>query len=276
MKPPRFDYERVEGVEAALARLAELGDDARVLAGGQSLVPMLNMRVAAPQVLLDIGRVAALGGIAERPGALVVGATCRQAELERWPGLAARVPLLALALPAIGHYQTRARGTVGGSIVHADPSAELPLVAAVLAAEVGLRSHAGERRVAAREFFKGALETARTDEELLTEVVFPLAIPGGGYAFEEVAMRHGDFAIVAVAALARPGGLVLGAAGLADAPVVREWPHIEGDALADALAELGREVEVLSDQHASASYRRMLLATLGTRVAARARAGAAG
>jgi 2-furoyl-CoA dehydrogenase FAD binding subunit len=274
VKPPRFDYERAESAEAAIAHLAELGDEARILAGGQSLLPMLSMRLAAPAVLIDVGRVRGLDAIEAREDIVSVGATCRQASLERWTSSDPRLPLLGLVLPWIGHYQTRARGTVGGSLAHADPSAELPLAAATLGGTIRLGSARGERSVPARDFFLGALETAGADDELLLALELPVAAPGSGHAFEEVSLRRGDFAILAVAAVARPGRLVLGAAGLADAPVVREWDALAPDDLDDALDRLGREVEVLEDQHASAEYRRMCLRNVGARVAAAARAAA--
>ena len=174
MKPASFDYLRPAGVEEALAALGEAGDDARVLAGGLSLVPMMNFRVVAPAVVIDIGGIGELERIADDGSEVEVGAGVVQAALERWSDLARRLPLLAAAFPHIGHYPTRARGTVGGSIAHCDPSAELPLALAVLDGTVRLRSTAGERLVRAREFFEGPLQTACREDEMV--VATPLAV----------------------------------------------------------------------------------------------------
>lgn len=263
MKPAPFDYLRPETPDEALAALAEAGDEARLLAGGQSLMAMLNLRVVQPALLIDISGLAALGGIGRDGDALTVGAAVTQATLERHPGLADEVPLLAMALPWIGHDQTRNRGTVCGSIAHADPSAELPLVLAALGGEVRLRSARGRRRLAATNFFAGMLATARQPDEMIEAVRFPCRRSGEAYAFREMALRHGDFALCAVAAVASARGLRLAVGGVADRPVVRDWPPLEGGALDDALNEFAWALGAGDDAHASARYRRSLVRKLG-------------
>ena len=275
MKPAPFDYVRPDGVEAAVAALAETGDDARLLAGGLSLAPMMNFRLVAPAVVIDVGGLEALKEVTDHGPEIEVGAGVTQAAFERWPRLAARLPLAAEALPHVGHYPTRARGTVGGSIAHADPSAELPLVLAVLDGAVRLRSAAGERLAPARTFFRGPLETACREDEMVVATRWPCAGTDAGHAFGEVALRHGDFALAACAAVVRGDRMTVGFGGVADTPIVREWPLLAGGALDDALADLGREVDVVDDGEGGAEYRRGLIRTLGARTAARAASAAA-
>src|SRR5712692_7159868 len=198
MKPRPFDYARPDTVEEALAILGEHGDDARVLAGGQTLMAMLNLRLVAPEVVVDITRIPELDVIREVDGKIEVGAAVTQNRLLAWPPLSGKLPLLHAALPFVGHFQTRNKGTVCGSIAHADPSSEIPLVLAVLGGEVVLRSRKRTRVIAASEFQQGMLMTAREPDELITAVRFPVL--NAGVAFREVARRHGDFAIIAIAA----------------------------------------------------------------------------
>jgi len=264
MKPAAFDYARPESRKEVLKLLAEAGSDARVLAGGQSLMAVLNMRLAEPSLVIDIGNVADLRYIEIRDDRLCIGANTRQAELVAWPELAERVPLLAQVMPWVGHFQTRNRGTVCGSVAHADPSAELPLCLAVLGGEIVLeRRHwrRGRRVVPAGEFFQGLLTTARAPDELITGVRFPLARSDHHYRFTEVAMRHGDFALVALAADIGPDDILLGAGGVADRPVVRRMPRdADLDTELNTFAwSLGAE----DDGHASAAYRRQLVRELG-------------
>jgi len=261
MKPRPFDYARPDTVEEALALLAEYGDDARILAGGQSLVAMLNLRLLEPAVLIDISRLAELDTIRDAGGYIEIGAAVTQNRLLAWPGLAQKLPLVAAALPFVGHFQTRNKGTVCGSIAHADPSSELPLSLAVLEGAVVLRSKVrGERVVAADAFLQGMLTTARAADELIAAVRFPV-IEGNGAAFKEVARRHGDFAIVAVAAIAdRRGSIQLGVGGMAGKPMVR---GINGDA-GKAVAAWADELEGYDDLHASAALRRDLFRNLST------------
>ena len=263
MKPPRFDYIRADSVEEAIEALAEHGDDARVLAGGQSLVAMLNMRLVAPAVVVDISRVPELATIAHTGDAVEIGAAVTQAAVERLDGLAEHLPLVARALPFVGHYQTRARGTVCGSVAHADPSSELPLCLTALGGEVVLRSTRGTRTVTAADFQQDVLTTACEPDEMIVTVRFPLHAPGEGCAFTELGIRHGDFAIVAVAAVASATRVRVGIGGCADRPHVTEFPPPAGRALEDELNTLAWSLPFDDDHHASARYRRDLVRNLG-------------
>jgi len=258
MKPRPFDYVRPDTVEETLALLSQYGEDARILAGGQSLIPMLNLRLIDPAVLIDISRIAELDAITDRGAAVEIGAAVTQNRLMAWPGLGEKLALLAAALPFVGHFQTRNKGTVCGSVAHADPSSEIPLALAVSGGEVVLRSRRGSRVLAAAEFQKDMLTTARAPDELVTAVRFPV-IEGKGVAFDEVARRHGDFAIIAVAAIADARGAVqLGVGGMAGRPMVRP---INGDA-GGAIAAWADELEGYEDLHASAALRRDLFKNL--------------
>jgi 2-furoyl-CoA dehydrogenase FAD binding subunit len=261
MKPAPFDYVRAESLDEALDVLGREGGDARILAGGQSLMPMLNMPLARPKVLIDIMRLNELAQIKRAAGAVTVGAGVRQAALLAWPGLRGGLPLLAQALPWTGHIQTRSRGTVCGSIAHADPSAELPLVLLALSGTVHLRSRKRRRRVASRDFFVGMMGTTRADDELIEAVSFPII--GARCAFREVARRHGDFAIVACAAVATKGGVRVAVGGVSDVPVVRDFPRLDGAVLDDALNDFAYDLGARDDLHASARYRRDLVRALG-------------
>ena len=268
MKPRPFDYLRPDTVEEALALLAEYGDDARVLAGGQSLVPMLNLRIVEADALIDILRIAALDVIREVRDkelgqSIEIGAAVTQNKLLAWPQLSEKLPLVAAALPHVGHFQTRNKGTVCGSIAHADPSSELPLALALLGGAIVLKSQRGERLLAAKDFQKDMLTTARAGDELITAVRFPAANGNGigrGVGFREVARRHGDFAIVAVAAVAENKNTVrLGVGGLAGTPMVR---RIAVNGAEEALREWAGELEGYEDLHASAAMRRDLFRNL--------------
>ena len=272
MKPARFDYVRADTLGQAHAVLAEEGSDASVIAGGQTLVPMLSMRMARPKVLLDIMHLHALSVITIEDGMICVGATVRQAALLDWPQLADRLPLLALALPWVGHAQTRARGTVCGSVALADPSAEIPLALIALAGDITLSAHTGRRQVPAVDFFQGLMSTARRDDELIEAVRFPARRPGHGYAFREFARRHGDFAIVACAAVASDNGARLAVGGVADRPTARDFGALDGDALLDALNAFARDLDAQDDLHGTADYRRMLVRELGHQTIVEARA----
>ena len=265
MKPAAFDYVCAETREEALGVLAEAGGDARVLAGGQSLMAMLNMRLARPKILIDIMRVADLDRIDAARGEVVIGAAVRQATLLGWAELATKLPLVAAVLPWTGHVQTRSRGTVCGSIAHADPSAELPLALVALGGAVHLRKAKRARRLAATDFFTGMMATARADDELIEAVSFPI-VAGRGYAFREFARRHGDFAIVACAAVVSDSGLRFAVGGVADVPTARDWPRLEGAALDDALNAFAYELDARGDVHATARYRRDLVRSIGRAV----------
>jgi len=259
MKPAPFDYVRAETLAEAHDVLAAEGGDAAILAGGQSLVPLLSMRMARPKVLVDIMHVEGLDGIRVENDTIHVGACVRQADLLAWPELTKHQPLLAQALPLVGHWQTRARGTVCGSIALADPSAELTLVLAALGGGIVVSSGKGRRTVKAAEFFTGVMSTARKDDELVESVSFPCARPGGGYAFREFARRHGDFAIVSCAAVVTEQSVRLAVGGVADRPIIRALD----DARDDALAAFADEMDARDDLHATAEYRRTLVRRLG-------------
>src|SRR5260370_28956604 len=204
MKPPRFQYCAPRKLDEALALLGQYGPDAKVLAGGQSLVPLLNMRLAAPAYLVDINRIAALNYIHAEDGCLAVGAAARQRQVERSALVRQQFPLLVEVVQHIGHMQIRNRGTIAGSIAHADPAAELPALLACLNGEVLAQSSHGERVIKAEEFFTGYLSTALEPGEMLTEVRFPLIAPQAGWAFMEFARRSGDYALVGAAAVVTP------------------------------------------------------------------------
>ena len=266
MKPKAFDYLKVSSAEEAVVALAQGGEDARIIAGGLSLMPMLNFRLAEPSILIDISRVDSLNYIRETGGHVEIGAATRQADLMRWDGLVNKLPLLNAAFPFIGHYQTRAKGTVCGSLSHADPSSELPLCLAVLEGEVDLQSTNGKRTIPANQFQTGMLSTAKQVGEMVTAARYPTAKAGYGYAFTEMAQRRGDFAIVALAAVASAKKIKLGIGGVADRPIVREWDILEGDSLNDALNEFAWDLGGYDDIHATARYRRELVRRLGRRV----------
>jgi 2-furoyl-CoA dehydrogenase FAD binding subunit len=263
MKPHPFEYARPDTVEEAVDLLREYGDAARVLAGGQSLLAMLNLRLLEPSLLIDISRIAELSQIQEIDGWIEVGAAVTQNRLLAWPGLKAKLPLLAAAMPYVGHFQTRNKGTVCGSIAHADPSSEIPLSLALLGGEVVLRSHKGMRVLPAHEFQQGMLTTAREAVELVTAVRFPVQA-SRRVGFREVARRHGDFAIVAVGAIANGTKVKIGVGGMAGRPATRE---LAADTdLGDAINALAYELEGYEDMHASSRMRRDILRRVGPTV----------
>lgn len=266
MKPAPFSYVRAATAEEALAALATHGAEARVLAGGQSLMAMVNMRLARPSVLVDIMGIDTLATLALEQDMLVIGAGARQTMVQGRRSLAAEVPLLAAAMPWIGHWQTRTRATICGSIAHADPSAELPLVLVALGGEVRLRTRRRRRRVSAEQFFLAPMLTARGDDELIEQVAFPIARPGTGYAFAEMGRRHGDFAIVGCAAVVDGAGMRLAVGGVADTPVLHRLPVLSGSALDDALNDIAWSLPAREDIHATPRYRRDLVRHLGRTV----------
>jgi 2-furoyl-CoA dehydrogenase FAD binding subunit len=266
MKPRPFDYARPDTVDETVGLLAEHGDEARILAGGQSLMAMMNLRLADPAMLIDITRMAELSHIRDLCDRIEVGAAVTQNKLLAWPDLKKKLPLLAVALPHVGHFQTRNKGTVCGSIAHADPSSEIPLSLAMLEGEVVLRGKRGERVLKAKDFQLDMLTTAREGDELIVAVRFP--VHGRGAAFREVARRHGDFAMVAVAALIGDNGSIrLGVGGMAGTPVVRV---ITNGGAKDAVEKLATELEGYEDLHASAELRRDILRNLAPLVIAEA------
>ncbi len=281
MKPAAFEYCRADTIDDALELLDEFGADAVVLAGGQSLSAMLNMRLVRPRAVIDVNRIGELGGVARGDGWIRTGAMLRQADALADRSLMADLPLLAEAMPEIGHFQTRSRGTLGGSAAHADPSAEIPLILVALGGEVLLRSRTACRTATAREFFLGPLTTARRGDELVTALRWPARRPGGGHAFAEIAQRRGDFAIAACAAVVEigPDGALeaasLGVGGVEDRPRRIDAGGWRGAApapetaaaIADAAAS---EVDPMEDGQADAAYRRQLVRVLGARVLKRA------
>jgi 2-furoyl-CoA dehydrogenase FAD binding subunit len=271
VKPPRFDYVRPENIEEAVEVLAGTGADARVLAGGQSLMAMLNMRLARPQVLVDIMHVPVMDQIRTEAGTAVIPAATRQAELAAWSGLARQLPLVAQMIPWIGHAQTRSRGTVCGSVAHADPSAELPLAMVALDGQIVLRSKKRKRVVAARDFFIGTMLTACLDDELIQEVRIPVSKSGTGTAFREVGRRKGDFAMVACAAIVHGQGVRLAVGGVNDVPAMRDWNRLSDSDVSDALNDFAWSLEARSDLHATARYRRDLVRNLGRQAIGEAR-----
>lgn len=264
MKPRPFDYIRPDTVAEAVELLAQHGESARLLAGGQTLMAMLNLRLLEPGIIVDIGRLKELSGIQVKDGWLEVGASVTQNQLLAWDGLAQHVPLLAKALPWVGHFQTRNRGTICGSLCHADPSSEMPLSLAVLGGEVVLRSRHGERRLPAAQFQSGLLSTARKSDEMVVAARYPLGKKIA--AFTEVARRHGDFAIVAVAAIMDGDKIRLGVGGVADRPAVITITDKSPDAVTEQLNTLAWQLNGYDDVHATARYRRDLLRRLGARM----------
>jgi 2-furoyl-CoA dehydrogenase FAD binding subunit len=262
MKPRPFDYVRPDSVDEAIALLAEHGEEARVLAGGQSLMAMLNLRLADPQVLIDVSRLSELDTIREIGGKIEVGAAVTQNKFLAWSGLAEKLPLVAKMLPFVGHFQTRNKGTVCGSIAHADPSSELPLALAMLGGEVVLRSKTGTRVLAAKDFQLDMLTTALEPEELIAAVRFPVQSEKQ-VAFREVARRHGDFAIIAIAIVIEgKNKFRLGVGGMTGRPTVRQVSASGDAAIRDAAAAFGMELGGLEDMHASATMRRDILRNL--------------
>jgi CO/xanthine dehydrogenase FAD-binding subunit len=289
MKPAAFDYLAPTSLGEALAMLAELGEGAKPLAGGQSLVPLMNFRLVRPQHVVDLNGLGELAGIREDDGHLVIGAMTRQRAVETSALVAERCPLLAEAMPHVGHVQIRNRGTIGGSLAHADPAAELPAVVAALDGELVVQSTRGRRAVKAEQFFVGYLTTAARPGELLVEVRLPKSPPRTGSAFMEISRRHGDFALVGVAATVTvdDAGVCTASAialtGVGPTPVAaREAARglIGVKPAADVFEAVGRRisdsVEPDSDLHASSDYRKHVAGVLTRRALAQAaeRAGA--
>jgi carbon-monoxide dehydrogenase medium subunit len=284
MKPPRFAYHDPTSVEDALELLRRHGGDAKLLAGGQSLMPLLNFRLSRPAALVDLNGIAGLRYIREENSELRLGAMTRQRAIEFSPLVRQRLPLLQEATTLVGHLPIRTRGTIGGSLAHADPSAEYPAVATALDAELVVRGPLGERVVRAGEFFVSYLTTALAPDEILVEVRLPAAPPASGWAFEEFSRRHGDFAIAGIAALLVADGercrlARLAAAGVGPKPIrLRAAEEIlEKDGLNEwsveaAAARAAELVEPDSDIHASAEYRRHLTRVLTRRAIRRAAA----
>lgn len=258
MKPRAFAYHRPAGVEDALALLAR-HDDVAVLAGGQSLVPMMNARLAAPEVVIDINRLAELERVAVDGDRLVVGALVRHEAMARHPLVRERLPLLARMAASIAHWPIRTRGTVGGSLAHADPAAQWPLAAVLLEAELVVASQEGSRTVAAADFFEGALTTAIGPGELLTEVRFRLPAPGHHFGFRHLARRPGDYAIAMAACIIDPDYRRLAVGAVEPVPLDRS-AALDGMAgAADVVAAAVAGMVPMDDPRAPAAYRTAVL-----------------
>ncbi len=282
MKPPAFSYHDPRSVADAIALLGTL-DNAKLLAGGQSLMPMLNMRYVLPDHVIDLNRIDSLATIREDGDMLEIGAMTRQSDIEFSGVVRSRCPLLHEAILHVGHRQTRNRGTLGGSLCHLDPSAELVAVATALDAVVTLAGTKGEREIAFADFPQGYMTTALTAGELLTGVRFPLWRAGHGHAFVEFARRHGDFAVVSAAALIETDGariervsLTLGGVGPAPLRMREIEQALSGrppsEALFRDLCEACRAIDAMDDVHAPRAYRQQLAVTLARRALLQAHA----
>jgi len=277
MKPPAFDYILAESLDMAAAALAEAGDEAKIIAGGQSLVPMLNFRLLRPSVLIDINRIANLAFIEEAGPAIRIGALTRHFQLETSPLVARHLPVLSCAMTHVAHLAIRNRGTIGGSLSHADPAAELPMLALLLDAELSVTSASRTRTIAARDFFIGAMTVALAADEIVTEIRLPKPPQQTGWGFEEVARRHGDFALAAAAATVtvsdgaiREARIALTGVGPTAMRASAAEALLLGEALGTSLTSrvidaVRDRVQPETDLHASSDYRRHLAGVLAGR-----------
>lgn len=284
MKPASFEFFDPRNLNEALDLLNQYGNDAKILAGGQSLMPLMNLRLVRPKVIIDINRVTELTYIhPDVEGGLAVGALTRQRALERSRLVHEQNPLLAEALPLIGHAEIRNRGTIGGSLVHADPAAELPALALLLDAELVLCSLNGRRVVEAKDFFRSYMTTTIEPTELLTEIRLPPWMPGPGWAIQEVSQRAGDFAMVGVATLLTQNGnhtckdarIALFGVGatpvrIEQAEAMLQEARLDNRILAEAARVVSEFLEPDSDIHASADYRKNVAGVLTRRALERA------
>ena len=265
MKPAPFQLHQVHSRKEALSLLEKYKDDAKVLAGGQTLVSVLAMRVASPDHLIDINKVEEFKTIEVQNDLLRIGPCVRQAQLENWVELYKTQPLLSMMFPWVSHTAIRNRGTVCGSIAHADPSSELVLALAVLRGTVELSNKKAIRKIRATEFFIGALQTDRKSNELISAVNFPISRKGEGYGFAEYGYRHGDFAVVAVAVVKRGGHWRIGFGGIDDVPIVVEVNTASTSKAIEFLEKISSDIEVREDPTATSGLRRHLMRTLGKR-----------
>lgn len=282
MKPAAFEYVAANSIDMAIKSLAEAGDNAKIIAGGQSLIPMLNFRLLRPSILVDINRISGLGFIDETETEIRIGALTRHYQLETSPVIAQHLPILASAMRHVAHLAIRNRGTIGGSLSHADPAAELPMMALLLDAELHVASVAGKRTVTPRDFFLDALTVDLAGGDLVTEIALPKLPPKTGWGFEEVARRHGDFALTAVAVTVTmsEGAIVQARIALTGVgPTAVRVPEAEalliGSRLDSSLTS--RVIDAVrtgiapeTDLHASADYRRHLAGALAGRALAAA------
>src|SRR5215468_2047664 len=277
MKPARFDYVAPTTVDAAVEALLAANGEGKLLAGGQSLLPLLNFRMARPAVLVDLNGIRELSFIEQRGDSVVIGALTRHCQIEHSPLIASELPVMSAAMRHVAHLAIRNRGTIGGSLSHADPAAELPMMAVLLDAKIGIRSLQGRRVADARHFFTGSLTTDLNHDEIVTDVEFPRLLPNTGWAFEEMARRAGDFALAAVGVTmsAREGKadrVRIGMMGVGETPLraleaegLLAGKAIDAQALETAASAIEAAVEPNTDLHASADYRRFLVGALGRR-----------
>jgi carbon-monoxide dehydrogenase medium subunit len=279
MKASAFAYARATSLENALELLADQGDRAKILSGGQSLMPAMNLRLISPELVVDIGGLAELRGIAVKQGILTIGALTRHVDLLKSSEIAAHAPLLADAVTHVAHPAIRNRGTIGGSLAHADPASELPACMVALSATVIVRGPGGERRIAAEQFFTGIYETALSPQELLVAVELPVAPNGSSHFFHEFARRHGDYAIVGLAAQAvvndyRFADLRLGFFAVGDRPLLTGAAGklvnvaVTPAVLSEASSHLADELDPQEDHQATPAMRRHLAKVLLTRCVA--------
>jgi len=277
MKPAAFDYVAAETLDEAVSALARAGGDGKILAGGQSLVPMLNFRLLRPSILIDINRIRDLGHVDATADVVRIGALTRHHALETSPLIKAHLPIMTAAMQHVAHLAVRNRGTIGGSLSHADPAAELPMMAVLLDAKIKIRSLHGRRVAEARCFFTGSLTTDLKDDEIVTDVEFPRLLPNTGWAFEEVARRAGDFALAAVGVtMSVHNGTAdrvrIGMTGVGETPLraseaegLLAGKAVDAQALEAAASAIEAAVEPNTDLHASADYRRFLVGALARR-----------
>jgi aerobic carbon-monoxide dehydrogenase medium subunit len=278
VKPAPFDYIRASTVEDAVRALGQHGDRAKILAGGQSLIPMMNFRLITPEVLIDIGNIRTLSFIRREGDALVIGAGTTHGEILRSDEVRKACPLLTEAYGHVAHHTIRNRGTIGGNVCHHDPASEVPLVLTLLDATLTLVGPNGSREVTAADFFVGMMETAAAPDELLTEIRIPAQPAGEGFAFAEVSMRKGDYAIVAAACRLRISGgnftdVKLGFVGagahikrMSQAEAAIENQPVSDQTIEAAVAEAARHAQPDQDVQADVDYKRDLVRTLGSRV----------
>lgn len=283
MKPPVFDYHAPTTIDEALQRVSQLGQDAKFIAGGQSLVPMMNFRLVHPAHLIDLNGIAALSYVRVEGGELCIGAMTRHRQAELSPVVREGWPLISGCLPHVAHVQIRNRGTLGGSLSHADPAAELPAVMTALDAKIVLRSTRGTRKLAANDFFISTLVTAAEPDEMLIEIRVPAQAPGTGWAFDELNRRRGDFAIVGAAGLVRldKAGKItfarLAFTGVGERPVLAKRTEAalldqvpDEEMLRAAAEQSAADLAPESDVHASAEYRRDVAKVIAQRVLSKA------
>lgn len=282
MKPPPFDYFAADCSEAAVQALADAGGDGKIIAGGQSLMPMLNFRLLRPSILIDINRIPDLSYVRDDGDEIRIGSLTRHRMLETSDIIARQFPVLHEAMGYVAHLAIRNRGTIGGSLSHADPAAELPMMSLLLDARMEVQSPSGRRTIEARDFFFGALTTALDDRDMLIEVRLPKLPQGTGWAFEEVARRSGDFALASVAVIMKSDGdtisdLRIGMMGIGETPMratdaenILAGQRYSETAVAAAVDAIRAAVEPNTDLHASADYRRHLVGILAQQALAKA------